>query len=351
VVTNRGDLDATTYFYYNGRWQLLETRDGSENVDMQIVPGTQYVDEIVLFRKKDFGTVYVYQDANWNVTSTTNLAGAVLDRISTTPYGQPTFDTYTIAGDYDADGDLDGSDDSQLTTCKNGTQPVTGDCRIFDFDNDGDVDTADETRFDQLYPGSGTTITRQPGKTTSANGFVFAHQGLLVDGETRGYQQRTRMYGSQLRRFLRRTTWNVRDASKFYAQGAIVNLLDPSGVADLVHAQSYSKSPPSLLPQFGPIHPPPGPGWRGCGPGEPWSVGDLIVADNPFGCPFVACCQDHDDCYGARIGNEPDTGPLAPRDVCDTQFLECMLGAGWFCDIWAHLYFSAVSVFGGGSYG
>jgi hypothetical protein len=47
-----------------------------------------------------------------NVTSLVYLAGTVLERVYTTPYGEPTFDTYTINGD----GDIDPSDDSNLTT-------------------------------------------------------------------------------------------------------------------------------------------------------------------------------------------------------------------------------------------
>ncbi len=204
VVTNSGNLDGTLYFYYNNRWQMLESRDGSENLDTQVIYGTRYVDEIVRFEKQDYGTMFVFQDANWNVTSTVNYDAAVLDRLRTTPYGEPTFDAYTINGDYDGDGDLDSSDDSNLTTCKNGTQPVTGACRVLDFDNDGDVDTADETRFDELYSGTGTDITRQPARQTSANGFDFAHQGLMLDAETMTYQNRHRQYNPWQKRFAQR---------------------------------------------------------------------------------------------------------------------------------------------------
>lgn len=204
AVQNSGDLDGTHYYYYNASWRLLETRDGSENLDMQVIPGTQYVDEIVRFEKQDHGTMYVTQDANWNVSSTTNQAGDVLERISTTPYGEPTFDTYTINGDYDGDSDLDSTDDSNLTTCKSGTQPVTGACRVFDFDNDGDVDTIDEARFDDLYTGSGIDVQRSSGRRMSRSGLAFTHHGLLSDAESNSFSNRNRFRSIVTDRFISR---------------------------------------------------------------------------------------------------------------------------------------------------
>ncbi len=226
-------LNGTTYYYYNKQWQMLESRDGSENVDTRVIYGTRYVDEIVLFEKLRYGSMFVFQDANWNVTSTVNYDAVVLDRIHNTPYGEPTFDSYTINGDYDGDGDLDSTDDSNLTTCKNGSQPVTGACRVFDFDNDGDVDIADESRFDELYSGSGTDITRQPGRSTSANGFIFAHQGLMIDEETALYYNRFRLYNSQIRRFL------TRDPFEETPHGRLNHILDHGGAASLSAIAQY----------------------------------------------------------------------------------------------------------------
>ncbi len=202
VVENRGELDGTTLYYYNNRWQLLETRDGSESLDMQIVHGTQYIDEIVRFGKVGRGGMFVYQDANWNVTSAVGFSGIVLDRVTTTPYGQPTFDTQTVNGDYDGDGDLDSSDDSQLNTCViASTVPDT--CRMFDYDLDGDVDTADETHFDALYPGS-DVITRFFGREKSKNGFPHAKHGLPVDFEGPFVSHWPRIYAIKLRTFIHR---------------------------------------------------------------------------------------------------------------------------------------------------
>ena len=67
-----------------------------ENLDSQAIYRRRSVDEIVRFEKNGQGTVFAFQDANWNVTSTMNYAAVPLDRIYTTPYGQPTFDAETI---------------------------------------------------------------------------------------------------------------------------------------------------------------------------------------------------------------------------------------------------------------
>ena len=202
-MTNSQPFDGTTYFYYNPKWQMLESRDGSENLDSQVIYGTQYVDEIVRFEKQGKATMFVFQDANWNVTSAVNYAGVPLDRVYTTPYGQPTFDTETINGDYDADGDIDSADNLNFDTCNAAADPPSGSCRVFDFDNDADIDAADETIFDTLYPGS-TEITRQPARRTSANGLPFAHQGLALDPETLTYYNRGRQYNPRHGRFTQR---------------------------------------------------------------------------------------------------------------------------------------------------
>ena len=48
------------------------------------------VDEIVRYEKDGKGTMFVFQDANWNVTATVSYDAVPLDRIHTKPYGQPT---------------------------------------------------------------------------------------------------------------------------------------------------------------------------------------------------------------------------------------------------------------------
>ena len=65
VVTNSGDLDATTVYLYHGQ-QIIETRDGSSNVVAQFIHGTQYIDELVMARITAKGDFYYHQDADFN---------------------------------------------------------------------------------------------------------------------------------------------------------------------------------------------------------------------------------------------------------------------------------------------
>ena len=190
-----------------------------ENLDSQVIYGTLQapalvafsIDEIVRFEKNGQGTMFAFQDANWNVTSTVNYAAVPLDRIYTTPYGEPTFDAVTINGDYDGDGDIDSADSLNFGSCDASGDPPTGACRVFDFDNDADVDSADQTTFNTLYTPFATEIYRQPAHRTSANGFPFAHQGLRFDEETATYQNRNRQYNPRIRRFPTRDPVHIGD--------------------------------------------------------------------------------------------------------------------------------------------
>ncbi|MCO6439103.1 MAG: hypothetical protein J5J06_18575, partial [Phycisphaerae bacterium] len=50
VVSNRGDLDATELYYYDG-WKVIEIRQGSgTEMDRQYIHGTQYIDEHIMMR-------------------------------------------------------------------------------------------------------------------------------------------------------------------------------------------------------------------------------------------------------------------------------------------------------------
>ncbi|MCK6466527.1 MAG: hypothetical protein L6Q93_17040, partial [Phycisphaerae bacterium] len=151
VVTKSGDLDGTFVYYYAdtraagfsprdgaspGGWSIVEIRDGSNNVLQQVYHGTQYIDEIVTMRLEK-GYAVVYQDANWNTIATCDLAGRVLERVFTTPYGSPMIEPETFFGDYDGDGDVDSADDASLGSGQTCWGTPTGACRVFDFNSDG----------------------------------------------------------------------------------------------------------------------------------------------------------------------------------------------------------------------
>ena len=206
VVTNAGDLDGTELYFYGKGHQVIEVRDGSENMIRQVVHGTRYIDEVVLEILPD-GVAWVHQDANYNVIALTDFASQVLEHTYYTPYGIQTVDQETYWGDYDGDGlvtedewdtDTDGQLDSGDTCWGSGP---TGSCRLVDFDFDNDVDATDATRLAEL---DSTTTYRQPGQPYSAVGNTRAHQGLVYDAEIGSYSGRARQYGARLKRFMQR---------------------------------------------------------------------------------------------------------------------------------------------------
>ena len=90
VVSNSGDRDGTAYYYYAGP-QMIEQRDGSENVERQFVFGTQYIDEPVAMIDDPDGTpswYFHHQDANYNVVALTDSSGDVYEQYQYTPYGR-----------------------------------------------------------------------------------------------------------------------------------------------------------------------------------------------------------------------------------------------------------------------
>ena len=206
VVTNSGDHDGTTVYYYHGQ-QIIETRDGSGNLTMQVYHGTQYIDEIVGLRLP-YGRVYVHQDANWNVIALTDLKGAVLERYYYSPYGELEVVANSYFGDYNGDGFVNATDAASLCssgcTCSYGT--ASGDCRVFDFDADGDLDATDQQALADLYTGRSADLQNRRVPSTSASplGNPFAHQGLVLDPEIHSYQNRARQYNPQLKRFMQR---------------------------------------------------------------------------------------------------------------------------------------------------
>jgi YD repeat-containing protein len=180
TVTNSGDLDGTTVYLYN-RHQIIETRNGSDEVTLQVYPGTRYIDEVVGLRVKDQGRLYAHQDANWNVTALTDLTGRVIEQYWYSPYGQLEAHVAAHPFDFDDDGDVDAQDIAAGTsggTCWGDYDGASGDCKRLDADGDRDIDVDDYTiiinvrrRFLTTHPATAKppcNASRQPATADAA---------------------------------------------------------------------------------------------------------------------------------------------------------------------------------------
>jgi RHS repeat-associated protein len=208
TVTNSGDLDGTTVYLYN-RHQIIETRNGSDEVTLQVYPGTRYIDEVVGLRVKDQGRLYAHQDANWNVTGLTDLTGRVIEQYWYSPYGQLEAHVAAHPFDFDDDGDVDAQDIAAGTsggTCWGDYDGASGDCKRLDADGDRDIDVDDYTIINNYVAtlDTDTELQRIPAASHSRRGNLFAHQGLPLDAELASYQNRARQYAPAARRFMQR---------------------------------------------------------------------------------------------------------------------------------------------------
>jgi len=217
-VANDGG-DQTVHFYYGGmpgasggvtRWNIFETRDGSNTPLQQWVWGTQYVDELLCMDVNDThgaGTdcdpdhgaqgesgqdrrYFYHQDRNWNVIALTEYDdgagtnGRIAERYAYTPYGE----FLVLKGD----------------------------------------------------AGSG-----ELGQTLVASGVgnLFFHQGLCFDHERGGYQNRHREYAARMQQFAQRDpyafvrvrfypSWHYRDGADLYeyVHGTPAARVDPDGL-------------------------------------------------------------------------------------------------------------------------
>ncbi len=200
-MTKSGDLDGEFTYLYNGH-QIIEVRNGADDVELLVVHGTRYIDEIVCQRVKDRGWAYVHQDANWNVTALTAMNGAVIERYWYKPYGEFVAAAEYGWFDYDQDGDVDSSDldpFQQLIGCPYSTQA----CRCLDADGDRDVDSADYAIISDYVSTltADTQLQRVPAAPSTRRGNPFAHQGLLYDAEIGSYVASGYHYRPALRRY------------------------------------------------------------------------------------------------------------------------------------------------------
>jgi RHS repeat-associated protein len=117
----RGVYDAPAHqlvhnvrYYYNEQWQILEERAEVSSVEgdsplARYVWHPYYIDALALrfhdadadgnLSENNDGRHYYAQDANYHVTTVVSASGAVLERYSYTPYGEPT----VLDADFTAD--------------------------------------------------------------------------------------------------------------------------------------------------------------------------------------------------------------------------------------------------------
>ncbi len=188
---------------------------------------------------------------DYNVTTLTDLAGRVLERVFTTEYGQPIIQSASYFGDYDADGDVDATDDGFLGSGQTCWGTATGTCRVFDFNQDGTLDAADETIMTALVSAP-TTNRVHHNRRSSPAGNLFLHQGLVYDAEIGAYQNRAREYDPITERFMQRdplvsdvailsSARNLRLQNAYeYVDRAPLTYLDPSGMYALMLCTGYN---------------------------------------------------------------------------------------------------------------
>jgi len=190
----------TRHFYYNQQWQVVEQRVGSStSADVQYLYHPNYVDAVAM-RYDANGDRHLYlQDANFNVTTITDDAGAVEERYSYTPYGEVTILNANFSED------------------------DPGNCGTSDIDNE------------YLYTGR----KRDPGTwlQLNRNRFYSSHLGRWVNRDPIGYRGGFNLYR--------------------YVGGRPTYYLDPSGLQPhpgLVGGGNYGPvqppSPPAVTAKY-----------------------------------------------------------------------------------------------------
>jgi RHS repeat-associated protein len=177
-----GEDWTVTEYYYNGNWQVIETRQAEEvertgtpileepavssTVHEQYVWGIQYIDApIVRFRDAD--TLYYTYDAQFNVTALVGTDGVVKERYAYDPYGKVT----VLNGASDGDGnewtvDTNGSDyDNQILYCGYRYDPESGLYHV---------------RYRYYHPTLGRWTTRDPaGYVDGANLYEYVRSNPI----------------------------------------------------------------------------------------------------------------------------------------------------------------------------
>ena len=331
IVQNRGPEniendggDTTVAFYYDNKWRIVETRNGSNQTTFQYLWGTRYTDELLWIEVNGDPTesndtnpddqsgestadarYFVHQDRNWNVVALSDADGDIVERYSYTPYGS----FVVLMGD---------SGDGELCSAS----------------------------------------------LNSSVGNPFAHQGLPFDQEKGSYQNRWREYINWLQRFAQpdplmrqETPFRNRSSSEdvvLEQRIAARRLLghtsrrydqrchscgssrrDPLGIRDGLSPYQYERSNPTMHSDpSGLVCDPP----NGCS----WSP------DRPCGYDFTNACNSHDGCY-CTCGYGQNA---CDDELCDDMHWTCRYyyNDAWLCHRLADIYCVAVRRWGEGPY-
>ncbi len=191
--------------------------DATGNLQRYYIHGTTYVDEHILMNEhgKDY---YYLLGALYSVVGLADENCDVVQRYAYDAYGMPR----QVAGDSDADRDVDLTDLSGFVACRTEEpgDPLAPGCGPADFDNDGDCDLWD-------------IIAMQLSFDSPRNPYLFTGRRLDFDirdaagaPEFALYHYRNRAYDPIHGRFLQR---------------------DPSGYTDGMNLYEYVKSRPTVL--------------------------------------------------------------------------------------------------------
>ncbi|MBE7456587.1 MAG: RHS repeat-associated core domain-containing protein [Planctomycetia bacterium] len=300
TVSNRGDLDGVTYFFYDGLREI-EERNGAEAVTQQYVWGHEYLDQLLMIRGAG-GTWFVHQAEadqggrarDWNVIALTTPRGDVAEEVQYQPYGLPQVRRHLAFGDSDADGDVDSTDNTARTNA------LTTYNRAFDADFDGDVSNtggdADQLAWEASYndPAASTTMVI-PNRAFSPTGNPFLFTGRRLDAETGLYFYRFRTYHPTLKQFIQRDPLGYVDSASLYQYvgGRPTAAGDPLGLMTWVgHPQEGILNGPVLWPGTKP--PPPPPDYDAC-PTTPWPsmVGNTSTPEEVIRYILEVIARDH----------------------------------------------------------
>lgn len=141
-ITNSGDLDATYHDYYRD-WQLVETRNGSDQVLKQHIWGLQYIDELVavvnnpdIMGASTFDHEFDIDDAKIYMAAHNSLFNVM-----------GLFEFSRMSCDHDNDGDIDFYD-WDIYSLNGGFGPTSEGPVKGDYNYDGFVDQTDQNLVD-----------------------------------------------------------------------------------------------------------------------------------------------------------------------------------------------------------